>query len=139
MHRPRASDRSARHVFVYGTLRAGCSNDIRRMRPAPLFIGRAHIDGTLFDFGSYPGLRLGAGAVVLGEVYEIDSTLEASLDRLEEVEPDGSGEYLKRALDVHVEGQYLRCLVYEIHPGRIGKQTVITSGDWVRHCAGAKP
>ncbi len=35
------------HVFVYGTLRRGEVNDITRLRPAPRFVGDAHVAGLL--------------------------------------------------------------------------------------------
>ena len=51
------------HVFVYGTLRAGESNDIRLAAErngiaAPMLIGSGHINGRLYDFDAYPGLVL---------------------------------------------------------------------------------
>ena len=51
---------------------------------------------------------------------------------LEEVEPDGSGEYIKREVLVEPEAgcERLPCLVYEIHPERIRGRSVIASGDW---------
>ncbi|MEP6558157.1 MAG: hypothetical protein ABJB17_06730, partial [Burkholderiales bacterium] len=43
------------YVFVYGTLRAGGSNDITRYHPPPQWIGPAGVAGTLHDFGAWPG------------------------------------------------------------------------------------
>lgn len=122
---------SARFVFVYGTLRAGGSNDIRRYAPAPRLIGNARVRGTLYDLGAYPGLRLDGAGSVAGEVYEIDAALEAALDRLEEVRADGSGEYCRRMIDVALQQQVLHCLVYEIHAGRIAGAAIIHGGDWL--------
>jgi len=119
-----------RHVFVYGTLRAGGSNDIARYRPRPLRVGDAGIAGTLHDLGAYPGAVLGGTGRILGEVYRITPEVEAELDMLEGVLADGSGEYLKRELDVMVGPLRLNCLVYEIHPGRVEGRRVIQSGDW---------
>ena len=115
-HPPAAAPR---HVFVYGTLRAGGSNDIARWQPAPQFVGAADIAGTLYDLGAYPGARLGGTARLHGEVYRIEPELESQLDRLEGVQPDGQGEYLKREVRVRVGGRALACLVYEIHPQRL--------------------
>ena len=123
---------SSRYVFVYGTLRAGGSNDIARWLPRPHFIGMAQIAGTLYDLGAYPGARLGGTARVHGEVYRIERELEANLDRLEEVLPNDEGEYLKREIEVQVGAQALRCLVYEIHPARVKSRLAIASGDWFR-------
>jgi len=119
-----------RHVFVYGTLRAGGSNDIARYRPRPRRLGDGVIAGTLYDLGPYPGAVLGGTGRIRGEVYRIAPEVEAELDLLEGVLADGSGEYVKRELDVTVGQSQVRCLVYEIHPDRIDGRPVINSGDW---------
>ena len=132
---------SSRHVFVYGTLRAGGSNDIRRYRPAPQRVGDAVAQGTLFDLGAYPGLRLDGASAVIGEVYRIDARVEQALDRLESVTRDDSGEYRKRSvvLDVRLGSsgrtERLDCLTYEIHPNRLAGRASIPSGDWIAHLA----
>lgn len=118
------------HVFVYGTLRRGGSNDIARYRPAPRFVGEAFIAATLHDLGSYPGAVLGGDARLRGEVYRITPVVEAALDLLEDVRADGTGEYLRRELGVEVDGVRLPCLVYELHPDRVAGRPVIASGDW---------
>ncbi len=119
-----------RHVFVYGTLRAGGSNDIARFRPPPERVGDAVLAGTLHDLGAYPGAVLGGEGVLRGEVYCITPEVEAALDRLEGVADDDSGEYIKRECAVVVNGRPFVCLVYEIHPARIAGRPVIASGDW---------
>ena len=124
---------ATRQLFVYGTLRAGGRNDIARFSPAPEHVADASVAGTLFDLGSYPGAVLGGAARVVGEIYAITSALEAQLDLLEEVEPDDSGEYIKREVKVQAGAEELVCLVYEIHPKRIVGRPVIASGDWLAH------
>lgn len=119
-----------RHVFVYGTLRRSESNDINRLQPAPRYLGLARLRGELYDLGPYPGLILGGGAWVWGEVYAITSELERELDRIEEVAPVPSGEYLRRHVDLDLDGRPLRCLVYEIDPRRVQGRPRIVSGDW---------
>ena len=125
------SPAAPRHLFVYGTLRSGGSNDIARWLPAPQFVGAAEIAGTLYDLGAYPGARLGGSARLHGEVYRIEAALESQLDRFEEVRPDDEGEYLKRQVQVHVGSRSVDCLVYEIHPRRVAGRPVIASGDWL--------
>lgn len=126
---------TARHVFVYGTLRRGGRNDIARFRPEPFYVADAAIAGTLYDLGAYPGVVLGGKRRVVGEIYRIEPEVEAALDVLEEVADDGSGEYLKRHVIVEVGAQQFECLVYEIHPSRIAGLAVIRSGDWIAHAA----
>ncbi len=123
-----------RHVFVYGTLRRGGRNDIARLvAGARAMWPMRSIAGTLYDFGSYPGVVLGGAGSVVGEIYAITSALEAQLDQLEEVSADDSGEYIKREVKVQAGARELVCLVYEIHPNRIAGRPAIASGDWLRH------
>ena len=127
------SPAAPRHVFVYGTLRAGGSNDIARFAPPPERVADGEIAGTLYDLGAYPGAVLGGEGRVRGEIYRITPALEAQLDRLEEVKADGTGEYIKREVRVlRVAEAQLFCLVYEIHPDRIAGCAPIASGDWFR-------
>ncbi len=118
------------HVFVYGTLRAGGSNDIARYAPPPERVGSAFVAGTLYDLGDYPGAVLDGMGRIAGEVYRITPEVEGQLDALEGVMADESGEYIKREIAVSIEGRTLDCLVYEIHPSRLAGRPVIRSGDW---------
>ena len=143
-----------RHVFVYGTLRRGECNDIHRLSPAPRFVGLAQVQGTLYDLGSYPGLRLDGATPVLGEVYAIDPALEPQLDAIEEIRGKPDDEYRKALVTVQVlagtaparskadgqaaEGEPRRApriveaLLYEVRVHRIAGAPVIASGDWFR-------
>ena len=123
------------HVFVYGTLRRHGRNDIARYRPAPVFVAEASIAGMLYDLGASPGVVLGGAGRVKGEIYRVEPAVEVALDLLEEVAEDDSGEYIKREVRVMVGAQSLDCLVYEIHPSRIGGHPVIGDGDWIAHAA----
>jgi gamma-glutamylcyclotransferase (GGCT)/AIG2-like uncharacterized protein YtfP len=128
-----------RHVFVYGTLRRGEARDINRLSPAPRFVGLAAITGVMYQLGTYPGVVLGFGGTVLGEVYAIEPALERVLDEIEEVFPQPSGEYLKREVRVTVGEQQVTCLVYEVNPDAAIGKSLIASGDWVQERAPAKP
>lgn len=133
-----------RRVFVYGTLRASGANDIGRLRPAPRWVGRGRVRGRLFHLGGYPGLLLGEGGWVQGEIYAVAPDLEAVLDAIEEVWPQRSGEYFKREVQVQLWPQpgdaasapwQLRCFLYEIHAARTIGRPVIEGGDWMAACA----
>lgn len=135
-----------RHVFVYGTLSRGEQRDINLLKPTPRWVGRASVEGVLYDLGDYPGLVLGIDQhpgqqKVRGEVYQITDELEHLLDEIEEVAPSQGGEYGKRQLLIHLEsartsderglGCAVTCLVYEITLGRVADCPVISSGDWI--------
>lgn len=128
-------------VFVYGTLRAGGSNDINRLRPAPRCLGPAQVWGRLFDLGPYPGLRLLAEGEALarpvwGEVYRVAPELEAVLDAIEDISGRPDDEYQRRQITVMLGAHALTCLVYEIHPDRVHGRPEIGHGDWMRHVLG---
>ena len=121
-----------KHVFVYGTLRMGQERDINLLRPAPIFMGNGQINGTLYNLGSYPGVRLGGVQWVQGEVYQITPELERQLDEIEEVLPQSTGEYMRREVVVQCAGVALVCLVYELAEVRAQGRGVIEFGDWAR-------
>ena len=121
-----------RHVFVYGTLRRGELNDINQLKPAPVFVGNAKINGDLYHLGNYPGVRLGGENEVFGEVYQITPALEHRLDEIESIRPTPTGEYTRQQLPVQCLEKTLTCLVYEIAATRILGKTQILSGDWVQ-------
>ena len=140
---PQLEDPSAagllRHVFVYGTLRRGEQRDINRLHPAPVWVGSGCVAGTLYDLGSYPGLALGAGGQVVGEVYRVTAGLERLLDEIEEVWPQESGEYIRNYVPVTLQDESLGeaqkrvCLVYAVNPRRTHGRSVIVGGDWAKH------
>jgi gamma-glutamylcyclotransferase (GGCT)/AIG2-like uncharacterized protein YtfP len=70
-------------LFVYGTLRMGGSNDIRRFGPYSRLLGPARVRGRLYDLGDYPGLVLGGLDWVSGELHAIAPEIEPALDALE--------------------------------------------------------
>lgn len=128
-----------RLVFVYGTLRAGGSRDMRRLVPAPRFIAQGSVRGRLHHLGDYPALVLGGPGWVQGEIYGVLPALEALLDEIEEVWPQRTGEYRPREVMVRVHPPpaqvlppLLRCMLYEADPARVQGRPVIESGDWLQ-------
>ena len=121
---------TGRYVFVYGTLRRGEERDINRLSPAPIFVGNSSIFGTLYQLGSYPGVRLDGEQAVQGEVYQITPELERQLDVIESVLPQPTGEYERREVVVHCTGLALPCLVYEAGEQTVLGKALILSGDW---------
>ncbi|WP_186156772.1 gamma-glutamylcyclotransferase family protein [Burkholderia gladioli] len=128
-----------RHVFVYGTLRAGEINDIGRAAArhgigAPRLLGSATLRGRLYDFGDYPGMVPGAGEDhVHGDVYAIDERLVPVLDEIEEVYPGVDGLFLSRQVTVELAGRRYDCLYYPVGEHSVAERPRIVSGDWVAH------
>jgi gamma-glutamylcyclotransferase (GGCT)/AIG2-like uncharacterized protein YtfP len=128
---------SAQRLFVYGTLRLGGSNDIRRFGPHSRLIGPARVQGRLHDLGPYPGMVLGGPAWVWGELHWIEPVIEPALDDLEQVWPQRSGVYRRtRALAwVEHDGAWRPCsaLAYEMDRRCAESWPLIDGGDWLTH------
>jgi gamma-glutamylcyclotransferase (GGCT)/AIG2-like uncharacterized protein YtfP len=128
-----------RHVFVYGTLRAGEINDIgeaaqRHGIKAPRLVGRAAVSGRLYDFGEYPGLvRDDMSGLVRGDVYEIDDALVPVLDEIEGVSPGIDSLFKSREVTVAVGGHPLRCFFYPVDEASAVGRPRIEAGDWVSY------
>jgi gamma-glutamylcyclotransferase (GGCT)/AIG2-like uncharacterized protein YtfP len=121
---------SSEHLWVYGTLRHGCSNQhARLLRDASRYLGRARVQATLYRVDWYPGIRLGGSPEdwVVGDVFQIlDPSTLAELDQYE-----GSDEYHRVLAEAElVSGDRLSCWVYE-YLGRVNESSRIASGDWL--------
>ena len=69
-------------VFVYGTLKKGFVN--HRLLEKANFLGEAYLPRTkMIHLGAYPAVIAGGTKEVMGEMYQIDDTTLARLDRLE--------------------------------------------------------
>jgi len=129
------------HVFVYGTLRVGESNDIRRAAErhgiaAPVLIGSGQVNGRLYDFDAYPGLVLDpAAGPVQGDIYRIDERLVPVLDEIEEIVPgvDGLFRSVRLPVSIQIDGRALAidCLVYPVSGDAVEGLPRIDGGDWV--------
>jgi gamma-glutamylaminecyclotransferase len=78
-------------VFIYGTLKRGCSN--HRYLAGQDFLGQAATAALyrLYDLGGYPGMIAASpGRQIPGELWQIDEPCRALLDELESVDV---GEY----------------------------------------------
>lgn len=109
-----------RHVFCYGTLRAGEINDIGRAAAthgiaAPVLVGAGAVAGRLYDFGNYPGMVADSGRdLVWGDVYAIDARLVPVLDEIEEVYPGVEGLFVRQQASVELGGHRYDCLYYPV-------------------------
>jgi gamma-glutamylcyclotransferase (GGCT)/AIG2-like uncharacterized protein YtfP len=151
------------HVFVYGTLRRGESNDIalaalRHGIAEPVLIGAARMPGRLFDFGPYPGCipaldgdgneageadgkeadatplpETDAMLGVTGDIYRVDPALLPVLDEIEGIREDGREAFYRAERQFDIDGVSYRCLYYPIDLQVAASLPCITNGDWVRH------
>ncbi|MDA7862008.1 gamma-glutamylcyclotransferase [Akkermansiaceae bacterium] len=117
-------------IFVYGALRKGASNDWRMKKAR--WLGPSEVEGTLLKIDWYPGLVLGSGGLVRGEVYEISAELLSELDAFEGIglEDDRNGEYHRVRKEVSLDDTPTEVWIYEWLKG-IEDYEVVASGDWL--------
>ena len=116
-------------MFVYGTLRRGCSNDHYLERATLIGEARTRRGFRLHDLGYYPGMIRDHGwARVLGEVYAVDSSTLADVDRLE-----GHPRYYVRTPIVLDGGLHVE--TYLLQLDQVGGRPMIRGGDWRRNTA----
>jgi gamma-glutamylcyclotransferase (GGCT)/AIG2-like uncharacterized protein YtfP len=72
-------------LFVYGTLKRGCSNHTFLAGQSLVGDARTEPGYVLYELSGYPGMvpKDGSAAGVTGEVWLVDDNCLASLDRLE--------------------------------------------------------
>lgn len=112
------------HVFVYGTLRRGGSNNFRM--EGCKWLGPAGVNGNLYEVDWYPGLVLDEDAAeVIGDLYEVPDERMSELDEFE------GPEYKRvRAMVQTAEDKALSAWVYEWNRDTEGLQP-IPDGDWL--------
>lgn len=110
-------------VFVYGTLRQGCSNHFfLEGKSGVKFLGEAVLEGyEMYQIGSYPGIIPSRSGKISGEVYAVDSLTLKELDDLE----DEGVEYKREMVKVRMrEGSEMRAYVYIWQLGVQGKKKI---------------
>ena len=116
-------------VFIYGSLRRGCTRSMSTRFPNSNFVSAAQVNGSLFDLGDYPGLRCNeADPPVIGEVYEVDDELLNELDEFE-----ASSDYLRKQVKVSLGDQTKLSWVYEPDTEVYSLTKLIASGDWLEY------
>jgi gamma-glutamylcyclotransferase (GGCT)/AIG2-like uncharacterized protein YtfP len=129
-----------RHLFVYGTLRAG---DVRWRFLEPFVVDEGFSDsvaGRLFDTGlDFPAAifdrRAGAGGTIIGQTYPLlDSSFEHCLEVMDRVEGTVGGRYRRTTVTTD---RGVVAHAYEYGSGL--ELTPIESGDWFVHRALESP
>jgi len=118
---------SSLRLFVYGTLRRGCANPhAELLRRSGQFVGRGKVRGKLYRVDWYPGMTLGGGEWVVGDVFAVDPAAMEELDRYE-----GTDEYRRVPATAFMEnGELAECWVYE-YIAPVSEAKRIESGDWM--------
>lgn len=110
-------------VFVYGTLKRGYGNHTVMQDAEGIYITNAVIKGTMYDLGTFPGVRLEGEGKIYGEIYYVGS--QEGINRLDRLEGH-PGFYKRREIDSSAG----LVNVYEINSRYIDKLPVIVGGMW---------
>lgn len=124
-------------VFVYGTLRRGCSSGAhRRYLGGADFIGEGKVKGQLYPVNIYPGLVQNPEDYwALGEVYQLPN--KDTLAALDDYEGVGSSfeepqEYRRQVVEVVLEsGEPIKAWTY-IYNWPLNNLAPIASGDFLK-------
>jgi gamma-glutamylaminecyclotransferase len=111
-------------MFVYGTLRQG--QTAHHLLAGARLIATAWTEPeyTLLDMGTFPALVSGGETAVLGEIYEVDADVLATLDRYEDAP------HLYRRVLVAIEGH--EAFVYLLRAENGANRPKLWHGDWCR-------
>jgi len=121
-------------LFVYGTLRRGADNHAQL--GGSRMLGRASTAAAyeLVDMGGYPALLEAGRVSVVGELYEVGSTLGRQLDAFEEV----PSLYVRKAVALDLASRRLcRARGFPFAEAYVMARTLasqaprIRSGDWL--------
>lgn len=102
----RSGQTEKRHLlFVYGTLKRGQPN--HHFLAGALFLGedQTRPEFTMYDLGAFPGVVAGGSSSISGELYELDDSTLARVDRLE-----GHPSFYERTSNILVSGR--TCWIY---------------------------
>ena len=127
------------YLFAYGTLQPHLAPaevaDLVRSLENP---GKGTIAGTLYDFGSYPGVVLGrlGGRRVVGTVFRLpkDSRILRKLDGYEEFDCESldTSQFIRRLCPVQLaDGRVLECWIYEYNRS-VDNAPILESGIYIR-------
>ena len=119
-------------IFVYGTLRDGESNH-HFLQNASCLLKQAWVHGELFDTDcGYPVMKSHDIEKVIGEVYEVSSSVLVSIDELEGYQMNGTNNLYERiTLDVYNDkGESIKAITYINGRSSFKATNKIAFGDW---------
>jgi pyruvate carboxylase len=126
------------YLFVYGTLRRDCGNDLHRLIARNSdYIGMATYQGQMYQVAEYPGIIPSDNAKdqVVGELYLLSNTIKLLnvLDEYEEYNAEKPSEslFVREQVKVSLKGKEIETYAY-LYNKKIDPKTRIASGDYVK-------
>jgi pyruvate carboxylase len=126
------------YLFVYGTLRRDCGNDLHRLIARNSdYVGMATYQGQMYQVADYPGIIPSEDAKdqVVGELYLLSNTIKLLnvLDEYEEFDPESSEKslFVREHVTVKLKDQDITSYAY-LYNKPIDQKTRIDSGDYLK-------
>jgi pyruvate carboxylase len=128
----------AEYLFVYGTLRRDCGNDLHRLIARNSdYIGMATYQGKMYQVADYPGIVASESVsdVVVGELYLLSNTIKLLnvLDEYEEFDPANEAKslFVRKEVTVDMKGESFTSYAY-VYNRPVDEKTFISSGDYLK-------
>ena len=126
------------YLFVYGTLRRDCGNDLHRLIARNSdYVGMATFQGQMFQVAEYPGIVASENAAdqVVGELYLLSKTIKLLnvLDEYEEFDAEDltASLFVRNKVDVNLKGKIINSYAY-LYNRPVNSLKRITSGDFLK-------
>ncbi|MFM1836531.1 MAG: hypothetical protein RJA04_1219, partial [Bacteroidota bacterium] len=126
------------YLFVYGTLRRDCGNDLHRLIARNSdYVGMATYQGQMYQVADYPGIIPSEDKKdqVVGELYLLSNTIKLLnvLDEYEEFDPESSAKslFVREHVTVNLKGKEITSYAY-LYNKKIDPKTRIASGDYLK-------
>jgi pyruvate carboxylase len=128
----------AEYLFVYGTLRRDCGNDLHRLIARNSdYIGMATYQGKMYQVADYPGIVASESSAdqVVGELYLLSNTIKLLnvLDEYEEFDPANEAKslFVRKEVTVNMKGEAFTSYAY-VYNRPVEAQSFISSGDYLK-------
>lgn len=126
------------YLFVYGTLRRDCGNDLHRLIARNSdYVGMALFQGQMFHVADYPGIVASENTAdqVVGELYLLSKTIKLLnvLDEYEEFDSEDltASLFVRSKVNVSLNGEKISSYAY-LYNRPVGSLKRISSGDFLK-------
>jgi pyruvate carboxylase len=126
------------YLFVYGTLRRDCGNDLHRLIARNSdYVGMATFQGQMYQLEEYPGIIASENSndQVVGELYLLSNTIKLLnvLDEYEEFDAQNIDKslFVRTKVHVQVKGEDIETYAY-LYNRPVDPKNRIVSGDFLK-------
>jgi pyruvate carboxylase len=126
------------YLFVYGTLRRDCGNDLHRLIARNSdYVGMASYQGKMYQLKDYPGIISSENPQdqVVGELYLLSNTIKLLnvLDEYEEfdVENEDKSLFIRTKVKVNLKGEKIETYAY-LYNRQVDAENQLISGDFLK-------